>query len=138
MTLSSVFDLAEEAWNFITLTTTDMLVVRNSRVFSSDAEESATSDNDFEDDSFKAYAEEDLMDVDERCEELLREVGIEDEYELIHVDDDCPVYECITGTDIVKNPLNTLLMSLAENDDNDHDKNNDPTHTTTTTTTKNK
>ena len=42
MTLSSVFDLAEEAWNFITPTTTDMLVVRTSRVSSSDAEKSAT------------------------------------------------------------------------------------------------
>ena len=37
------------------------------------------------------------MDVDDRWGEVLREVGIEDEYELIHIDDDSLIYECLTA-----------------------------------------
>ena len=54
-------------------------------------------------------------------------MGIEDEHEWIRVNDDCPPYECLAGTDIVKNVLNASVNeSFAKNDDNDDDKDDDP------------
>ena len=47
-------------------------------------------------------------------------MGIGDEYQWIHIEDDCPAYECLTDTYTVKNALNSSFNeSVAENDDND-------------------
>ena len=67
------------------------------------------------------------MDLDEHCEKLLREIGIEDKCEWIHIDDDCPVYEYLTDTDIVKNGLNSSANKfIAKNGGNDNYQNDDP------------
>ena len=63
-------------------------------MLSNDPKESATYGNNSENNPFESS-------TDQRCEELLMEMGIEDEYKWIHIDD-CPAYECLTDTSIVK------------------------------------
>jgi len=51
-------------------------------------------------------------------------MGIEDKHEWIHIDDDCPTYECLTNHDIVTSVLNvsanehaTDIDHIEEDDD---------------------
>jgi len=93
LTLSSMFDLAEKAWNSITAQTIQKCWYRGlAETFSSEGNES-----DCDVASNQIEADTDV----EHCEELFRKIGIEDKHEWLHIDDDCPTYNCLTNHDIV-------------------------------------